>query len=136
MLLSQVSPTGPLCQILRKKHFQPWEKGAVAKSKSIQSNLPWGGLSGAQSRLCPGGSGSRARGAFLHAGLQKAVCCAQPGSGWQLAPEHPGALKLPGGTVLLKESDLREDDQPGQQNTCRAGQNSRGGKGRVFPSGG
>ena len=69
-----------------KKRLPVPGKRKKAKSKSIQSNLPWGCISRGQSRLCPGGSGSQVRGTFLQTRLQKAACCARPGSGQELAP--------------------------------------------------
>jgi len=99
VLFSHVSPIGPLCQILRQKTSSPVTKEEGQK----HPEQPAVGLFIRRAKLCLGGSGPRVRGGFLHAGLRQAVCCARPGTGWRPAPEHPGAVTLPGDTVLSKE---------------------------------
>lgn len=132
MLLSQISPTCPLCQILRgggggkpkqKKTKQnqtssPGKKGRRPKARASKATC--------HGVVYHGGSGSRGKG-------QEAVPGQAAAGSW-----HQGipVLRSSRETLYYSRNDLRKGDQPGQQNTCRAGQNAGGGKGRVFPLGG
>lgn len=123
LLSAQVSPTSPLCQVLRGKKNPSSAGEKEGQKKSIQINLPWGHSS---KQALPGWFGS-----IPTCQAAAGSCCAQSAAGvW-----HQNVLVLGSSQgTLYSRNDLRKDEQPGQQNTCSAGQTLWGAR-KMLPSG-